>query len=75
MSSGGRVMTGLNNVATELFIIRNIEFSLVINESILLFLFKEAIKKSTRSFDFERLKCLSHRRLVIQVIIDTLFKQ
>jgi hypothetical protein len=43
MSSGRGVMTGLDNVTTELFIIRNIEFSLVINKSILLFPFKKAV--------------------------------
>jgi hypothetical protein len=38
MSSGRRVMTGFDNVAMELFIIRDIEFFLVINESVLFFL-------------------------------------
>jgi hypothetical protein len=65
MSSSRRVMTGPDDVTMELFIIRNIEFSLVIDKSVLLFLFKEAIKKSTRSFGFERLESLSHRRLAI----------
>jgi hypothetical protein len=75
MSNGRRVMTGLDNVTTELFIIRNIEFSLIIDKSILLFLFKEAIEKLMRSFGFERLKCLSHKRLAIQAFLDALFKQ
>jgi hypothetical protein len=65
MSSSKRVITELDDVATELFIVRDIEFSLIINKSILLFLFKEIIKESTRSFGFERLECLSYRRLAI----------
>jgi hypothetical protein len=65
ISSGRRVMTELDDVTTELFIIKDIEFSLVINKSILLFPFKETVKESTRSFGFERLKSLSHRRLTI----------
>jgi hypothetical protein len=65
MSSGRRVMTELDNVATKLFIIRDIEFSLVIDESVLLFPFKEAVEEPTRSFSFERLECLSYRRLVV----------
>jgi hypothetical protein len=43
MSSSRRVMTELDNIAVELFIIRDIEFSLVIDESVLFFPFKEAI--------------------------------
>jgi hypothetical protein len=65
MSSGRRVMTRLDNVAIELFIVRNIEFSLVIDESVLLFPFKKAIKELTRSFGFEELECFSYRRLAI----------
>jgi hypothetical protein len=75
MPSSRGVMAGLEDVATELFIIGDIEFSLVIDESVLLFPFKEAIKELTRSFGFERLECLSHRRLTIQAVIDVLFKQ
>jgi hypothetical protein len=65
ISSGRRVMTGLDNVAMELFIVRNIEFSLVINESILFFPFKKAVKESTRFFGLEKLKSLGYRRLTI----------
>jgi hypothetical protein len=74
MSSGRGVMTGFDNVATELFIVRDIEFSLVIDESVLLFPFKEAVNESTRSFGFERLKGLSHRGFAIQAVLDALFK-
>jgi hypothetical protein len=55
MSNGRGVMAGLNNIPTKLFIIHDIEFSLVIDKSILLFPFKEAVKESTRFFGFERL--------------------
>jgi hypothetical protein len=65
MSSGRRVITGLDDVTIELFIISNIEFSLIIDESVLLFPFKKAINKLARSFGFERLECLSYRRLAI----------
>jgi hypothetical protein len=65
MSSSRGVITGLDNVAMELFIFRDIEFSLVIDESVLLFPFKKAVKKSTRSFGFERLESLSYRRFAI----------
>jgi hypothetical protein len=74
MFSSGGVITGLDNIATELFVIGNIEFSLVMNKSILLFSFKKAVKESTRSFGFERLECLSYRRLAIQAVLDALFK-
>jgi hypothetical protein len=43
MSNSRRVMTELDNIATELFIIINIEISLIVNKSVLLFPFKEAI--------------------------------
>jgi hypothetical protein len=75
ISSSKRVMIGLDDIATELFIVRNVEFSLVINESVLLFLFKEAIKELTRSLGFERLKSLSHRGFTIQAVLNALFKQ
>jgi hypothetical protein len=75
ISSGRGVMTGLDNIATKLFIIRNIEFSLIVNKSVLLLQFKRAVKESTRSFGFERLECLSYRRLIIQAVLDALFKQ
>jgi hypothetical protein len=65
MSSSRRVIIGLDNIAIELFIVRNIEFSLVINESILFFLFKEAINESMRPFGFERLESLSYRGFAI----------
>jgi hypothetical protein len=58
-------MAGLDNVIRELFIVRNIEFSLVIDKSILLFSFKEAIEELIRSFGFKRLESLGYRRLVI----------
>jgi hypothetical protein len=74
ISSSRGVMTGFDDVATEFFIIEDIEFSFVINKSVLLFPFKEAIQKSMRSFGFERLECLSHRRLTIQAVLDALFK-
>jgi hypothetical protein len=75
MSSGRGVMTRLDNVATELFIIRDIEFSLVIDESVLLFPFKEAVKELARSFGFERLESFSHRGLAVQAVLDALFEQ
>jgi hypothetical protein len=65
ISSSRGVMTELDNVATELFIIRNIEFFFVINKSILLFPFKKAINESSKPFGFERLKSLSHRGFAI----------
>jgi hypothetical protein len=74
MSSGKGVMTGFDNVATELFIFRDIEFSLVIDESVLFFPFKETVKKLARSFGFERFESLSHKRLAIQTVLDALFK-
>jgi hypothetical protein len=74
MSSSRRVMTGLDNVTMEFFIVTDIEFSLVIDESVLLFSFKEAVQELTRSFGFERLECFNHRRLAIQTVLDTLFK-
>jgi hypothetical protein len=75
MSSGRRVMAELDNVATELFIVRDIEFSLVVNKSVLLFPFKKTIKESTRSFGFERLESLSHREFAIQTVLDALFRR
>jgi hypothetical protein len=68
-------MAGLDNIAIELSIVRDIEFSFIIDKSVLLFPFKEAIKKLMRSFGIERLGCLSHRRLAIQAVLDALFKQ
>jgi hypothetical protein len=75
MSSGRGVMTRLDDIATELFIIRDIEFSLVIDESVLFFPFKDAIEESARSFGFERLEGLSHRGFAIQAVLDALFKR
>jgi hypothetical protein len=65
MSSSRGIMAGLDNITTELFIIEDIEFSLVIDKSVLFFPFKETIEELTRSFGFERLECLSHGRLTI----------
>jgi hypothetical protein len=75
MSSGRGVMTGLDDVATKLFIVRDIEFSLVIDESILFFPFKEAVNESMRSFGFERLESLGYRGFAIQAVLDALFKR
>jgi hypothetical protein len=75
ISSGRRVMAGLDDIAVELFIVRDIEFSFVINESILFFPFKEAIEELARSFGFERLEGLSHRGFTVQAVLDALFKQ
>jgi hypothetical protein len=65
MSSGRGVMTGPDDVATELFFVRDVEFSLVIDESVLLFPSKEAVDESMRFFGFERLESLSHRGFAI----------
>jgi hypothetical protein len=75
MSSGRGVMTGLDNIATELLIIRDVEFSLIIDESVLFFPFKEAVEESARSFGFERLEGLCHRGFAIQAVLDVLFKR
>jgi hypothetical protein len=75
MSSGRGVMTELDDVATELFIVRDIEFSLVIDKSVLLFPFKETIEESARFFGLKRLEGLSHRGLAIQAVLDALFKR
>jgi hypothetical protein len=75
MSSGREIMAGLDNIATKLFIVGNIEFSLVINESVLFFPLKEAVKESMKSFGFERLEGLSHRGFAIQAVLDALFKR
>jgi hypothetical protein len=75
MSSGRGVMTGPDDVATELFIIGDIEFSLVIDKSVLLFPFKKAVNELARSFGFERLESLSYRGFTIQAVLDALFKQ
>jgi hypothetical protein len=74
MSSCRWVVTGLDDIATELFIIGNIEFSFVINESILFFPFKEAVEESAGSFGFEGFEGLSHRGFAIQAVLDALFK-
>jgi hypothetical protein len=74
MSSGRGVITEPDNVATELFIVRDVEFSLVIDESVLLFPFKKAVEESAKSFGFERLESLSHRGFAIQAVLDALFK-
>jgi hypothetical protein len=65
VSSSRGVMTGLDDVATELFIVRDIEFSLIIDEPVLLFPLKEAVDESTRSFGFERLESLGYRGFAI----------
>jgi hypothetical protein len=75
ISSSRGVMTGFDNVAIELFIVKNIEFSLIIDKSVLLFPFKKTVKELTRSFGFERLESLSYRGFTIQAILDVLFKQ
>jgi hypothetical protein len=75
MSSGREVMTELNDVTIELFIIRDIEFSLVIDESMLFFPFKDAIHELTRSFGFKKLESLSHKRLTIDIFLDAFFNQ
>jgi hypothetical protein len=75
MSGGRGVMTGLDDVATELFIVGDIEFSLIIDKSVLLFPFKEAVDESMRSFGFERLESLSHRGFAIQAVLNALFKR
>jgi hypothetical protein len=43
MSNNRGVITGLDDIAMELFIIRDIQLLFVIDKSILLFLFKKAI--------------------------------
>jgi hypothetical protein len=75
MSSSRGVMAGLDDIAAELFIVGNVEFSLVINESVLFFPFKETVEELARSFGFERLERLSHRGFAIQAVLDALFKQ
>jgi hypothetical protein len=74
MSSSRGVMAEFDNIATELFIIRDVEFSLVIDKSVLFFPFKETIKKLARFFGFERLESLSHRGFAIQTVLGVLFK-
>jgi hypothetical protein len=75
MLSGRKVMTGLDDIAMELSIVRDVDFSLTINESIMLLLFKNAVYKLTKSFGFERLECLSYRRFTIETVLNVLFKQ
>jgi hypothetical protein len=67
-------MTEFNNITVELFIIRNIEFFLVIDEFIQLFPFKKAVYKSTRFFGLKKFEYLSYRRLAIKAVLNVLFK-
>jgi hypothetical protein len=75
MSSGRGVIAGFDNIAAKLFIIRNIEFSFVINKPVLFFPFKEAVKKLARSFGLEKLESLSHRGFAVQAVLDALLKR
>jgi hypothetical protein len=74
MPNGGRIVAGLNNLSTELLIVRDIQLSLIVEESVKFFSLEKVVNQFTRAFLAEYFKGLSDFNFAIGAVSNLLFK-
>jgi hypothetical protein len=70
----GRVVAGLDDFGMELFIVRNVQLSLVIEESVEFFSLEKVVNLSTRAFLAKYFKGLDDFDFAIGAVLNLLFE-
>jgi hypothetical protein len=74
MPCGRRIVAGLDDLGTELLVIRDIQFSLIVQESIEFFPFEEVVNQSARAFLAENFEGLGDFGFAIGAVSNFLFE-
>jgi hypothetical protein len=74
MPCSGRIMAGLDDLGTELLVIRDIQLSLVIEESVEFFSLEKVVNQSARAFLAKDFEGLSDFDFAIGAVSDFLFE-
>jgi hypothetical protein len=74
MPCGRRIMASLDNLGTELLVIRDIQLSLVVQESVEFFPLEKVVNQSTRAFLTEDFESLGNFDFAIGAVSNLLFE-
>jgi hypothetical protein len=74
MPCGGRIVAGLDDLGTELLVIRDIQLSLVIEESVDFFPLEKVVNQSARAFLAENFEGLGDFDFAIGAVSNFLFE-
>jgi hypothetical protein len=74
MPCGGRIVAGLDDLGTELLVIRDIQLSLVIEESVEFFPLEKVVNQSARAFLAENFEGLGDFDFAIGAVSNLLFE-
>jgi hypothetical protein len=74
MPCGGRIVAGLDNLGTELLVIRDVQLSLIVQESVEFFPLEKVVDQSARAFLAEDFEGLSDFDFVIGAVSNFLFE-
>jgi hypothetical protein len=74
MPCGGHIVAGLDDLGTELLVIRDIQFSLVVQESVEFFPLEKVVNQSARAFLAKDFKSLSNFDFAIGAVSNLLFE-
>jgi hypothetical protein len=74
MSCGGRIVAGLDDLGMELLVIRDVQLSLVVQESVEFFPLKKVVNQSARAFLAKNFKSLSDFNFAIGAVSNLLFE-
>jgi hypothetical protein len=70
----GRVVAGFDDLGTELLVVRNVQLSFVVQESVKFFLFEKVVNQSARAFLAKDFEGLSDFDFAIRAVSDLLFE-
>jgi hypothetical protein len=74
MPCSGRIMAGLDDLGTELLVVRDVQLSFVIQESVEFFPLEKVVNQSVRAFLAKDFESLSNFDFVIGAILNPLFE-
>jgi hypothetical protein len=74
MPCGGRIVAGLDDLGTELLVIRDVQLSLIVQESIEFFPLEKVVNQSAGAFLAEHFEGLSDFDFAIGAVSNLLFE-
>jgi hypothetical protein len=74
MPCGGRIVAGLDNLGTELLVIRDVQLSLVVQESVEFFPLEKVVNQSARAFLAKDSESLGDFDFAIGAVSNFLFE-
>jgi hypothetical protein len=74
MSGSGRIVAALDNLGTELLVVRNVQFSLVVQKSVEFFPLEKVVNQSARAFLAKYFEGLGDFDFAIRAVSNFLFE-